>query len=185
MVVFLVVLFFVLMVGGVLVGYAVASKNKWGINLNPVSCPRCKTSLPRLREPRSLRQAMLGGWTCPVGGAGVDRRGREVAPNAPRTIVKSEDEMWRVTKKRIILGAPLIFCLFMLFDWLRIAHARLTSNWDVVLLEVGVNIIWTLFFTATSLFLLRSVCKRIHSKDKGVNPRDGTDRTERVDRDST
>ena len=27
-------------------------KNRWGINLDPVSCPRCNTPLPQIRRPQ-------------------------------------------------------------------------------------------------------------------------------------
>src|ERR1017187_5883796 len=106
MMVFLFATLFLLAVGGIILAYGTTARNKRRINLIPVSCPRCNTPLPRLRDPQSLRQAISGGWTCPVCGAGVDRRGEAVALNAPRTVVKSEDEMWRGLKKRIILMTP-------------------------------------------------------------------------------
>lgn len=40
------------------------------------SCPRCSAILPFWRWPRTLRQALFGGWTCPTCGAEVDRVGR-------------------------------------------------------------------------------------------------------------
>ncbi|WP_459788707.1 hypothetical protein [Alteriqipengyuania sp. 357] len=30
----------------------------------PKECPRCGQSLPAMRMPRSVRQALVGGWTC-------------------------------------------------------------------------------------------------------------------------
>ncbi len=170
MAIFVVVLLFALMVGAVLVAYG-AAKNKWGINLNPVSCPRCNTPLPSLREPRSLRQAMWGGWTCPVCGAGVDRRGREITPIAPRTVVKSEAEMWRILKRRVICGAPVVFGLFMLIDWMGITHLGFPSNSASALLEIATNVVWTVFLTGASLFLLKPLAKRINARDKGGCPR--------------
>ena len=41
-------------------------------------CPDCGEPLPKFRSPASLRQAMLGGWTCPKCGCETDRRGRKV-----------------------------------------------------------------------------------------------------------
>jgi hypothetical protein len=41
-------------------------------------CPVCKSPLPKVGMPTSLRQALWGGWTCPNCGCQVDWRGREV-----------------------------------------------------------------------------------------------------------
>jgi hypothetical protein len=68
----------VLAVGFVAVIYGTLAKNRWGINSGSVSCPRCNSMLPQAREPRSLRQSMWGGWTCPNCGVEVDKWGREV-----------------------------------------------------------------------------------------------------------
>ena len=68
-----------LVVGLALVIHGTLAKHKWGINLDSVSCPRCNTLLPVMRMPRSLQQAMWGGWTCGTCGAEVDKWGREVA----------------------------------------------------------------------------------------------------------
>jgi len=54
-----------LAVGFVLVIYGTLAKNKWGINAESDSCPRCNTALSHARRPRSLRQSMWGSWTCP------------------------------------------------------------------------------------------------------------------------
>lgn len=74
----LIVVFGLLAIGMVLVVYGTVAKNKWGINLSPVSCPRCKASLPQVRRPTSLRQAMWGGYVCPACGAQVDKWGRQI-----------------------------------------------------------------------------------------------------------
>jgi membrane protein implicated in regulation of membrane protease activity len=96
--------------------------------------------------------------------------------------MKSEDGMWTVLKKRIILCAPVIFCLFMLFDWMRTTRAGFLYNWDVALLGVGVNIIWTVFLIGISLFFAKkSLRNRSKPTDKGVDPRDGKDKAERSD----
>ena len=78
--VYFVVIFGILSVGMVLVAYGTIAKNRWGINLKAVSCPRCGTPLPRVRKPQSVRQAMWGGSTCPSCGAEVDKWGRELTP---------------------------------------------------------------------------------------------------------
>jgi hypothetical protein len=83
-VMFLVVLFGVLTAGMLLVVYGSIVKNRWGMNFNPVSCPRCKTELPSVRKPRTRNQALWGGWTCPSCGTEIDKWGREVnRPSRP------------------------------------------------------------------------------------------------------
>ncbi len=70
---------------GVVVGiYGTVSRNRWGINLGDVVCPRCGTPLPKVREPRSLRQEIWGGWTCARCGTEVDKWGREVRGRVER-----------------------------------------------------------------------------------------------------
>jgi hypothetical protein len=64
--------------GLVAVIYGTFAKNRWGINLGRVSCPRCNTLLPQVRKPRSLQQSMWGGCTCPNCAVEVDKWGREV-----------------------------------------------------------------------------------------------------------
>ena len=38
-------------------------------------CSRCHEELPRFRMPKSIKQALLGGWTCKRCGATIDRHG--------------------------------------------------------------------------------------------------------------
>ena len=80
----LVVIFGLLAVGGAAVIYGTLVKNRWGINPCDVSCPQCNTPLPKLRRPRSLRQEMWGGWTCPSCGVAVDKWGRELSGDRGR-----------------------------------------------------------------------------------------------------
>jgi hypothetical protein len=75
---FLVVIFGFLVVGIALVAYGTITKNRWGVNLGTVSCPRCKTPLAWVRKPRSIQQAWWGGYACPTCGADVDKWGREL-----------------------------------------------------------------------------------------------------------
>jgi hypothetical protein len=74
------VIFGVLIAGMVLVIYGTIAKNRWGINPDAVSCPRCNTPLPQVRKPQSLRQAMWGGGTCPACGLETDKWGRKASP---------------------------------------------------------------------------------------------------------
>jgi hypothetical protein len=78
--------------------------------------------------------------------------------------------MWRALRKRIILIAPLAFCTFMLIDWVKISHRGDVYDWGVALVSAGVNIIWTVLFTAISLFLLGSLGRRLNSTDDGAPP---------------
>ena len=47
----------------------------FAINTNPVLCPKCGEPMPKMRKPTSLRQALLGGWTCAKCGTEMDRWG--------------------------------------------------------------------------------------------------------------
>lgn len=53
---------------------------KWGINTQPVFCPRCGEKAPTVRQPTSTRQAMWGGWTCSKCGCEMDKWGTEISP---------------------------------------------------------------------------------------------------------
>lgn len=77
--IFLVAVLGILTAGMLLVVYGSIVKNKWGVNLSPVSCPRCKTPLPSVRKAQTRNQALWGGWTCSSCGAEVDKWGREVS----------------------------------------------------------------------------------------------------------
>jgi hypothetical protein len=49
-----------------------------GILRGPLRCPRCGEPVPKVRLPKSLRQAMLGGSTCSKCGQEYDRTGQAV-----------------------------------------------------------------------------------------------------------
>ena len=76
----LIITFVALAFGMVLVVHGTVAKNRWGINLEEVSCPRCSKLLPKVRKPRSFRESMWSGWTCSNCGVGVDKWGREAPP---------------------------------------------------------------------------------------------------------
>jgi hypothetical protein len=75
----------VLGVGMVLVAYGTVAENRWGVNFDPVSCPRCNTPLPRHRHPRTTRQALWGGGTCAKCEIEIDKWGREVSLGSKAT----------------------------------------------------------------------------------------------------
>ena len=74
----LIIAFSVLGVGMVLLVYGTVVKNRWGVNLMPVSCPRCNIPLPQIRQPKTVRQVLWGGGTCAACGTEVDKWGREL-----------------------------------------------------------------------------------------------------------
>ncbi|MEQ1578262.1 MAG: hypothetical protein ABL894_11475, partial [Hyphomicrobium sp.] len=51
----------------VLVLYASFRQSRWGLNIHKVSCPTCGSTLPIVRTPSSVSQALWGGWTCTCG----------------------------------------------------------------------------------------------------------------------
>ena len=73
---FILALFGVLILGVFLVIFGTVTKNRWGINLDPNTCPTCKAGIPRVRKPDSLGQALWGGYTCKVCGSESDKWGR-------------------------------------------------------------------------------------------------------------
>ncbi|MBH25147.1 MAG: hypothetical protein CMH57_11980 [Myxococcales bacterium] len=54
-------------------------RSRWGINLDPVSCPDCDLPMPPVRTPKNTRQALWGGWTCPDCGCEMDKYGEAIA----------------------------------------------------------------------------------------------------------
>ncbi|OGS41322.1 MAG: hypothetical protein A3K77_02610 [Euryarchaeota archaeon RBG_13_31_8] len=41
-------------------------------------CPECGKPLSKIRMPKTTREALWGGWTCPYCGCEIDRKGRKV-----------------------------------------------------------------------------------------------------------
>jgi hypothetical protein len=66
-----------LLIGVLLVVYGTVVKNGWGVNLKPVSCPCCNRTMPKVRSPKSLREAFWGGGTCMNCGCEMDKWGRQ------------------------------------------------------------------------------------------------------------
>jgi len=173
---FLAALFFVLALGCIVLAYGTATKNRWGINLDAISCPRCKTCLPKLGEPRSLSQALWGGCTCPVCGAGVDKWGREVAPTAPRAVFRSQDEIRRAVKKKAItITALAIFCLTIFSYWLALGESgrSFLPNWKQVFVLIVLAMLSTAFWTAILAVVLAHAIDRVLSNGKPCNGSNG------------
>jgi len=79
----LILIFVVIPLVGILVLasliYGTIVRNKWGVNVMPVTCPGCKTPQNFFRRPTSLKQALWGGHTCPKCHRELDKYGREVS----------------------------------------------------------------------------------------------------------
>ena len=73
-VVFVVVASLVLL-GILLVAFGTATRNRWGINPESVNCPACGSPVPDVRRPKSLSQALWGGWTCEKCSCEMDKWG--------------------------------------------------------------------------------------------------------------
>jgi len=55
-------------------GSQIRPGSKWGMNFShDVRCPECNHSLLTRRRPKSFRQFMWGGWTCPGCGIELDK----------------------------------------------------------------------------------------------------------------
>ena len=64
-----------LIVIGLIAGFAVVGI---ALLLPRKHCPDCRALLPAVRKPVDMRQAMMGGWTCPQCGCRIDRRGKKI-----------------------------------------------------------------------------------------------------------
>lgn len=78
MVVSLAAIFGTLVVVATVLLWGTITRNRWGIRLGKLSCPRCNTPSPGRRPPQSTRQKLWGGWTCSKCGAEIDKWGRDL-----------------------------------------------------------------------------------------------------------
>ena len=70
----------ILGVGVLLVVHGTIFRTRWGINTSsPIECPGCRKLHGQLRAPRSMRQAMWGGYTCDQCGFEVDKWNRPIS----------------------------------------------------------------------------------------------------------
>lgn len=74
----------IIAVGLTIVIYGTIKRNRWGLSFNRPTCPCCQTPAPTTRGPRSVRQALWGGWTCSKCGTEVDKWGREISQRPER-----------------------------------------------------------------------------------------------------
>lgn len=137
--VYVLVLLGLLGAGVLLVVYGTAKKNRWGINRSAVSCPRCGTTAPRIRQPQTLRQAMWGGWTCPTCGTEVDKWERETALAARHHRLGAGTHTSTIpSKKRFIVStAALYVCVRLLLNWVGATGTGFPSTWYGTVVQLG------------------------------------------------
>jgi|SRR3989338_2417997 len=63
-------------------------------NQSMVNCPICKNPLPLFRWATSLKQAMLGGWTCGCCKSEISRKGELIKKNE-KGLKEYEDNLYR------------------------------------------------------------------------------------------
>lgn len=54
-------------------------KEKIGVNLNKVNCPKCGTEQKFVRIPKDTKEAFWGGYTCPNCACKMDKFGKEIS----------------------------------------------------------------------------------------------------------
>lgn len=68
-----------LIIGCWLIYSGTKKKTKWGININPIVCPKCGGQLPQVRKPKNRQQALWGGGTCEQCNIDLDKWGRPIS----------------------------------------------------------------------------------------------------------
>ncbi len=64
----------------VLVLWGTIARNRWGLNLGKVNCPRCLRTVPKPGGMVGLWQSLFGGGQCPECKTLVNKWGREIMP---------------------------------------------------------------------------------------------------------
>lgn len=72
----------IVLVGLMLVVYGTFARNRWGINLHQVNCPRCGAPVPKIRQPKSRYQKLWGGWNCEKCGCELDKWGNSIGTSS-------------------------------------------------------------------------------------------------------
>lgn len=88
----------------------------------------------------------------------------------PRVSFNSDIELRKFLKKRLLIAAPLCFCLILLLDWLGITDGGFPATWAEALIQVGANILQTLFLMTIAYFGVRYVFRRFALKNNTHNP---------------
>ena len=66
--------------------------------------------------------------------------------------------------------AVLGFCALMLLDWTGVTGRGFPSNWGEALIQVCVNIAWTIFFTVLSYFVMLRNPRQTTTTEDGDRP---------------
>ena len=166
--IYLVALLTLLGGGVLLVVHGTVTKNRWGVNLRVLSCPRCGARPRQGRLPRTLQQVAWGGWTCAVCGAELDKWGREIASTAFRHSTKLAAERRPVFKKRFaILIALVYFCLTLLLDWTGLTDGGFPVTGSQAFFQVGAAIVETAIFTILFSLAMRYIVEWFFHPGKG------------------
>ena len=56
----------------------VRQRGRFGINVHVPNCPRCGQQVPVIRNPKSIRQFLWGGYTCTKCVCEIDKWGKEI-----------------------------------------------------------------------------------------------------------
>ncbi len=68
-------------------------------------------------------------------------------------------------RKKLTLIAVLAFCSMMLLDWVGVTGRRFPRNWNEALVQISINIGWTVFFTAVAYFVMMRPRRRRSSAE--------------------
>lgn len=71
--------FLFLSVFALIIVQTIARRGRWGINPSPPYCANCGALVDgQFRKPKSLQQALWGGWACEECGCEMDKWGKRV-----------------------------------------------------------------------------------------------------------
>ena len=154
--------------GVLLVIYGTITKNRWGINADPVSCPRCQTPFPEVRKPQNLRQTLWGGGNCANCGTEVDKWGRELAPPSKQYAgfqnlpADESSPLRRKSKaKRAVAITVFYFVMRATLSWsyvtAKVSHGEILAGIAPFLLEA---VVFAVLFELTIQFILPMFTKR-------------------------
>jgi len=65
-------------IGYLVIRDSIRHSGKWGISNKVIECPECGTTMPRIRSPKNIRQALWGGWTCQKCNCEIDKWGCKI-----------------------------------------------------------------------------------------------------------
>lgn len=96
----------------------------WVLSRSRKYCPQCGKLLPVFRKPGNIRQALLGGWTCPDCGCKIDRNGAAEdgqppasAKHGPKLAAKEHDSLLLLQRLPVIqLGVAVIAVLLIIYS---------------------------------------------------------------------